>query len=148
MASDPTHPLVFSSPPNPVDTEDSEGHSYGHLWGALIQIMPYEALTLVGGGDQRFRGWGGEDEALMHSLDALYAVHKNTPNQVLHVWHKRLRGIPTNNGALRVWEGQADPRSNDDLASRYRKVRRDPEAMQLMIDERPKSWLTWWRRIG
>jgi glycosyltransferase involved in cell wall biosynthesis len=144
LNSSPGDPLRFTTPPSPRDIMNAEGHFYGHLWGALVQIMPTEALRAVGGGDERFRGWGGEDTSLMVALDALWANHKNTTNQVLHVWHPQLRGVPTNNRALRVWEGQTNPRANDDLAGRYLHARRSPDDIRAIIAERH---IPRWRRL-
>ena len=53
----------------------------------MIQIMPSEAFWEVGGWDERFRGWGGEDHAAMRATDTLYWRHKTMPVQVLHLWH-------------------------------------------------------------
>lgn len=131
LASDPADPLVFSSPPSRDDTEDQSSASNGHWWGALIQVMPREAYDIVGGCDTRFAGWGGEDVAFMRAVDTLYAKHKTTPNQVLHLWHPVIRG----EWKLRKWPGQLSAQDNEKLANRYYAAFGDPQRMRVLVDE-------------
>jgi len=139
LASDPRHPLRFSSPPPLKDCLPVSGESQGHWWGALVQIMPRAAFEEVGGMDWRFSGWGGEDVAFMRAVDTLYVKHKTTGNQVLHLWHafanapeKTVKGDPN---VLRLWGGQESGQSNDRLAGRYYAAFGDPERMRRLVDE-------------
>jgi len=102
LKSDPGEPFRFSDPPAPWEIENIDSSSFGHWFGALIQIMPREAFELVGGMDERFHGWGGEDVAFMQALDTLYARHKTTDNEVLHLWHPNIGSA----WHTRKWEGQ------------------------------------------
>ena len=53
----------------------------------LIKRKIYEA---IGGFDERFLGWGGEDDAMTHKLLALSNNVKTMPNQrAFHLWHER-----------------------------------------------------------
>ena len=149
LASDPHFPLGFPTPPDPADVEDPSGASYGHQWGALCQIMPREAFELVRGGDERFRGWGGEDSSLMRALDTLWGKHKNTTNQILHLWHPKFVVGAGPHHHIRVWDGQKNSRANDKLYGRYLRASGNPERMRVIVDEIPKqNWLTRRRRIG
>ncbi len=133
LASDPAHPLRFPVPPDPGDYEDpgTEKVSHGHWWGALVQVMPVEAFDLVGGTDPRFAGWGGEDAAFMRALDTLWAKHKTTPNQVLHLWHEMIK----TERKLKLWKGQSSPRANEELAARYYAAFGDPRRMRRLVNE-------------
>jgi hypothetical protein len=131
MASDPADPVRFPDPPAYDDVEQPEIAATGHWWGALIQIMPREAFAKVGGMDERFRGWGGEDVSFMIAVDTLYGKHKTSNNPVCHVWHPTI--IDTTKGFSRLWEYQQSAGSNDYLAKQYRVARGDAEAMRRVV---------------
>jgi predicted glycosyltransferase involved in capsule biosynthesis len=131
IMSDPKNPLRFSTPPPRNDIEGVEGSAFGHWYGALIQIMPREAFIAAGGMDERFRGWGGEDVSFMHAVDTLYAKHKTTNNDVLHLWHEKL-GVVWNE---RRWEGQEVAGNNNSLSWKYSDRLGDRLRMQQLVDE-------------
>lgn len=131
IASDPADPVRFPDPPAYGDVEQPEIASTGHWWGALIQIMPGEAFAKVGGMDERFRGWGGEDVSFMIAVDTLYGKHKTSNNPVYHVWHPTI--IDATKGSSRMWEYQQSAGSNDYLAKLYRRARGDAEAMRRVV---------------
>jgi hypothetical protein len=105
----------------------------------MIQIVPREALEIVGGWDPRFRGWGGEDHSAMRATDTLYWKHKTTRNQVLHLWHPMLSKtglsywVPW---SKRIWENQPSAGSNGRLASRYSQAFGDIKKMKALVNER------------
>lgn len=132
LDSSPKYPLRFPEPPDPIDVLDTAGSLWGHKFGALIMIMPREALEEVGCADPRFQGWGGEDVSLLRALDTLYARHKNNPSDVLHLYHPRTGGANWNQ---RVWEGQEKPRANEWLASKYNRATGKPVQMRKLVDE-------------
>jgi glycosyl transferase family 2 len=126
LSSPPWDPVRFSSPPPRRDTERTGGQSFGHWWGALIQVMPVEAFIAAGGMDENFnRGWGGEDVGFMTAVDTLYHPHRTTRNQVLHLWHPH-RGTTH---FERQWEGQSEPGGNNSLATLYQGARGRPDRM-------------------
>ena len=137
LNSDPKNPeytAVLSSDDIINDTPSDAGHWYG----ALIHIVPREAFEEVGGWDERFRGWGGEDYAAMQAIDTLYAHHKTTPNNALHIWHPMIG----NNGIERIvswkerlWEGQTDSSINQELGWRYNAAYGKPRIMRKLVDE-------------
>ncbi len=149
LESDPCCPYRFPTPPHQCD-EDSTGyghHNRGHCWsgsrrghwyGALIQIMPREAFTAVGGWDCRFRGWGGEDHSAMRAMDMLYWRHKTTPNQVLHLWHPMMSRHGMSHWVQwkdRLWENQPTAGTNGRLAARYSSAFGDFKKMRALVDE-------------
>lgn len=132
ISSDPCDPLRLPSPP-PHEYLDDNGHKsmYGHRYGAMIMIFPREALEVLGCFDERFKGWGGEDVALLRALDTLYALHKTTDNDVLHLWHPYLgKSYKT-----RRWKGQKRGSVNNELANRYNRATRRPTEMRKLVDE-------------
>lgn len=130
LASDPTNPLRISTPPPPEDIDNTGQQSgYGHRYGAMVTIFPREALRLLGCFDERFRGWGGEDIALLRALDTLYAKHKTTNNAVFHLWHP----VIGHDYKSRVWKGQ-DKQYNSNLANSYHRATRHPSQMRELVD--------------
>jgi hypothetical protein len=143
LASDPASPYHFVMPLNPDFILKDTDPLIGHWYGAMVQIMPCEAFEAVGGWDERFRGWGGEDHAAMRAMDTLYGPHKTLPSAVLHVWHPMLG--PKGSAILvsskeRMWEGQTDPNANNALSWRYYHATGKPTIMRKLVDEdRPQE---------
>ena len=138
LESDPARPYQFSTPLSSIYILNDTDPKVGHWYGAMIQIMPREAFETVGGWDERFRGWGGEDHAAMRAMDTLYCLHKTLPGQVLHVWHPQIG--PQGQAALvnwknRMWEGQSETGVNNKLSHRYYAAQNRPEMMRKLVDE-------------
>lgn len=131
LHSCPKHPYPFPTPPLAEDVECLTKASYGHRYGAMIMMFHREALEILGGFDERFVGWGGEDVALLRSLDTLYAKHKSTPNQILHLWHPRFGSSYRE----MKWAGQGWANANDRLAMKYHRATRLPSMMRSLTDE-------------
>jgi hypothetical protein len=131
LTSDPRRPMRFHSPPPRDEVESTKGSMHGHRFGAMIQMMPRQAFEEVGCMDKRFSGWGGEDVAFVRALNTLYSKARTTDNDVLHLWHEKI-----GDGHLdRMWQGQINPRSNENLASRYSRATGDRAKMRALVDE-------------
>lgn len=129
--SDPTNPLRI---PHPTENEiENSGDmvKYGHRYGAMIMMFPREAYDLLGSFDERFRGWGGEDIALLRALDTLYAKHKTTKNNILHLWHPFFG----QDYKSRMWDGQRSGGANSKLAQEYHKATRNPSKMRDLVND-------------
>jgi len=138
LHSSPENPYQFSTPPPPECIQDTSGSQHGHWYGAGIQIMPREAFEEVGGWDERFRGWGGEDHAAMRAMDTLYWRHKTLPIQFLHIWHPMLSpagAAPWVDWRYRMWENQHRHGINEDLSGRYYGAYGDVKRMRKLVDE-------------
>jgi hypothetical protein len=132
IESKPSDPLRFPSPPLPEDLDgDGMKSSYGHRYGAMVTIFPREALDVLGCFDERFKGWGGEDVALLRALDTLYGKHKTTQNDVLHLWHPVIGA----DYKSRAWTGQRGGKRNDELSNAYNRATRNPSQMRRLVDE-------------
>lgn len=140
LESSPKDPYTFPTPPAKEDIQSrlGSGAGRGHWYGALIQIVPREAFTCVGGWDKRFRGWGGEDHSIMRATDTLYWRHKTLPGQVLHLWHPMFSDEGTGEWfpwSKRLWDDQEKAGNNFHLAARYSKANGDRRKMRALVDE-------------
>jgi predicted glycosyltransferase involved in capsule biosynthesis len=132
IQSDPRNPLRLPSPPPKKYLDDNgDKAGYGHRYGAMIMIFPREALKILGGFDERFKGWGGEDVALLRALDTLYGKHKTTNNDILHLWHPKLGKTYK----TRIWKGQKSSNANNNLAMAYHKATGHPSQMRKIVDD-------------
>ena len=52
-----------------------------------INIVPRKYFEKVGGFDERFRGWGGEDDAFQRALDYLCGQHSRLEMTMWHFYH-------------------------------------------------------------
>jgi glycosyltransferase involved in cell wall biosynthesis len=139
LNSHPRHPYKFPTPPLPCDIQNSIGSGFGHWYGAVIQIVPREAFDCVGGWDERFRGWGGEDHSAMRATDTLYWRHKTLPGQVLHLWHPMLGKEGVDDWVEwkdRLWDEQETPGHNGRLAARYSAANGDVRRMRALVNEK------------
>jgi hypothetical protein len=86
------------------------------------------AWEKLGGMDERFTAWGGEDVALVRAADTLLGQSVRHRGVIVHLWHPPAQrtGTPANDS---VW----------DLAARYAEADRDVEAMRALIAERALS---------
>lgn len=118
--------------PSPEDVENA-GHSlrYGHMYGAMIMMFPAVAYQIIGCFDERFKGWGGEDIALLRMLDTLFGKHKTTRNPIFHLWHPYIG----HNYQTRRWDGQGKGSPNTKLNMRYNKATRSPLQMGWIAQE-------------
>lgn len=134
--SDPTDPLRLTDPPDPFDIDgDPVMSSYGRRYGAMAMVIPREAFDALGGFDERFRGWGGEDASILRALDTLWGKHKSVNTAIYHLWHPKIGDTHRE----RRWDGQTKANPNDRLASAYHRANRHPAAMRRLVDEGNKA---------
>jgi hypothetical protein len=73
--------------------EDFYSAEYNSNWKMMSQsvagvlVMPREAYETVRGYDERFLGWGYEDNAFQLDLDKFWGKHDRTAGSVYHLWH-------------------------------------------------------------
>jgi glycosyltransferase involved in cell wall biosynthesis len=144
IQTNPSGPFLYPEAPAMENVEGSDGSGWGHIYGAMVQILPREAFELVGGWDVRFRGWGGEDRAFLQKMDTLWAHYSNSPNVVYHLWHPKLivaAGVDLQGkrAELRAWDGQREIRSNDWLTWQYEWANGNAERMRRVIKSSDKD---------
>lgn len=92
-----------------------------------IYVCRPDVWWAAGGMDERFHGWGGEDDAAHAAFEALVGKPTCHPGFAVSFPH---------DGACRDL-GSERWRPNSELQLRYNAARRDPEAMRRIIAERP-----------
>lgn len=129
---EPEWDLDLPSPPPDNWVESHNSAHYGHLYGAMMQIMPREAFWMIGGWPSRFRGWGSEDAAAMRALDTMWAPHEVTHNDMLHFWHAR----EGDDVKTRKWVGQhTEGNANSRQAQRFAVATGEPAFMAALVQE-------------
>lgn len=89
--------------------------------GVLVVARP--AWETLGGFDERFTGWGGEDGAFLRAARTLVDVRR-LPGEIVHLWHPI-----ASDKAAKIKRPQ-------ELALRYGRAEGDPVAMLALIAER------------
>lgn len=87
------------------EAEDIELHAkpFSYDWKMLerseagVLVIPREAWETVEGYDERFHGWGYEDNAFAESLKQKWGAPERTAGDMFHLWHPR--GENTNDPA-------------------------------------------------
>lgn len=90
-----------------------------------IHVCRPEVWQEIGGQDERFTGWGGEDDQIYAAATCLIGEPTYHPGWVVSLWHASVRDV----GSER-WQ------PNSELAARYHRLRHDPDAMRALIAER------------
>lgn len=114
LEHDPAEPLL-----HPASLGCNDTHRMTSVSGVLA--MPRNAFLAVGGLDERFRGWGGEDRAFAWVLDALWGPHHRTFGNALHLWHPE-QGWPDNPCGDEGWTLEARYRAWAERGSPIREL--------------------------
>lgn len=81
--------LVWRCFPGAGIPEPTDPRQWDHKitsWAGLL-LVPRAAFDAVGGYDERFKGWGYEDNAFKTALDRVVGPHRRTDGYALHLWH-------------------------------------------------------------
>jgi ubiquinone/menaquinone biosynthesis C-methylase UbiE len=54
----------------------------------FMSVITRENFYKIRGMDERFEGWGGEDDALRYTLESICGKHYRIQGEVFHLWHK------------------------------------------------------------
>lgn len=100
-------------------------------WAAPPLMLHRILFDEVGGMDERFRGWGHEDDAFAWSLKALFGEAEVVHGQCVHLFHPRI-----GRSGHDLWPGQTVYGSNIELAQAYRRAASSPERMRELIAAR------------
>lgn len=103
-------------------------------WAAPPLLVHRDVFEGVGGLDERFRGWGQEDDAFAEALKALYGPPKAVQGACVHLWHPRI-----GKSGRDLWPGQEAFGPNLELAAEYKRAARRPGAMRALISDREGS---------
>lgn len=97
--------------------------SIGCIGGGLI-VLNRESWNIVGGFDERFQTWGGEDVSFGMALESLCGSQPRGRLDLIHFWH------PPQNYTFRM------PDSTARLIQDYRRASRHPDKMKTLIGGR------------
>lgn len=90
-----------------------------------INVLKRESFEAVGGFDERFLGWGGEDDAFAAAMNTLCGGFKRLNNSIYHIWH------PSAN-----WQANEHYENNLALAARYSNAYGNKNLMLELIQAR------------
>ncbi|MEH7085812.1 galactosyltransferase-related protein [Neobacillus drentensis] len=122
---DVTEKVMRTKPGWPLNVKLEDCHKVNWMYDGFagkVNLIPKRNFEKVGGFDERFIGWGGEDDAFAWSVNTLCGNFVNYDAKVFHLWHP-----PANN---------PDSRGNDALVARYMFANGNQEEMLKIIRER------------
>lgn len=99
--------------------------SDGRRHNSSLMVLTPDAWRAAGGQDERFDGWGGEDDAFYAAVCTLLGPPVWHPGLAVSLWHPSERDV----GSTR-WQ------PNSDLARRYVTANGDTAAVRALIAER------------
>ncbi|MFK9094062.1 galactosyltransferase-related protein [Bacillus salipaludis] len=126
-----TERLLNTKPKWPIDVKYGEytksNWVYEGFAGKLF-VIPRVNFEAVGGFDERFIGWGGEDDAFSHAVRTLCGEIVNIKGKIFHVWH------PSSN-----YQTNPNGKANADLLGRYERASGNKKKMTQLIYERKNN---------
>jgi GT2 family glycosyltransferase len=116
LKTDPVWPLV-----TPVQSTVRPYKPKGGL-----TLVPRKHFEAVNGFDERFIGWGGEDDAFAYAMNTLCGKPYRLKKEVYHLWHPNSRE-----------NGNPNYKNNYKLFRKYYRARGNIEKMKKLILNRP-----------
>ncbi|MCP1490237.1 galactosyltransferase-related protein [Peribacillus frigoritolerans] len=118
MKTDPTWPLKCEV----TDFETIHTSKSNYLGG--LNIITRDKFMTVNGFDERFVGWGGEDDAFSCAVNTICGNYKRLDHTLYHLWHPKV-GYKRNPNAA----------NNLKLRELYYQARRNKEKMKKIISD-------------
>jgi glycosyltransferase involved in cell wall biosynthesis len=104
------------------------------FWAAPPVMVTRAQWDDVGGMDERYGGWGGEDVAFTRAMHQIgYGLPKRANGDALHLWHPRIGDYGAD-----LWPGQDALWPNRELDHEYASAR-GAERMRALIQARPQT---------
>jgi predicted glycosyltransferase involved in capsule biosynthesis len=112
-----------SIPVSVIHIKPSEVCSIRYGVGGLIVLLR-KSFDEVGGFDERFKGWGREDSAFRHTMDAICGKYNRIKVDLYHLWHPKV--------------GQKSPNlpDNDQIYKAYQSAIGNANLMKEIVAER------------
>lgn len=113
-----TRQIIGSDPAGPIGDYSVGWRGDSVSWSGLV-VVPRAGFEEVGGYDERWEYWGGDDVAFACSMNTLWGPVERIEGAAMHLWHER-------NGL------DAQPRNQHDLMHAYLAADGDPEAIRAV----------------
>lgn len=122
-----TERLLKTEPKWPIDVkfEECTKESFYPGFAGKLLVISKETFEKVGGFDERFIGWGGEDDAFSLAVQTLCGKLVNITGELYHLWH------PVSN-----YYTNPHGKENHALVTRYYHASGNKEQMVNLINER------------
>ncbi|HET7579913.1 MAG TPA: galactosyltransferase-related protein [Bacillales bacterium] len=127
-----TKKLLTSAPqwplPKKIEVKNRfKNRAYQPVSGVIV--VTRENFTRVKGFDERFVGWGREDDAFRCAMDTICGPYKRLcHNAIYHLWHPKVGG-----------KRNPNIRNNNKLLLRYKNRSGNVKRMEKLIHERSKK---------
>ncbi len=83
-----TERLIKDGIPEEPVVQDTDAEFIMPFAGPLMNIVTRESFENIRGMDERFEGWGGEDDAMRISLNAVCGQYCRIKGDIWHLWHQ------------------------------------------------------------
>jgi hypothetical protein len=108
-----------------LNVTDGNIRTKDHLTQSTMLAVPRTLWETVGGFDERFRGWGGEDNAFWHACKVIAGPPLRIDGPAYHLWHPPANHVDQRTDPLykanhRLWQAYRHTTTERDL----RKVQR------------------------
>ncbi|SDJ53172.1 galactosyltransferase-related protein [Salimicrobium halophilum] len=117
-----TTKILEEQPAWPISTDMTDAHIVKQARVGGLNVIPRKNFEAVSGFDERFCGWGGEDDAFGIAVNTLCGKYKRTGGEIFHLHH------PT-----RKRKGNPDYYANRNLTEAYRANKGNKEAIKNII---------------
>ncbi|WP_227937344.1 glycosyltransferase family 2 protein [Alkalihalobacillus deserti] len=118
----------------PIAIKPKNCHKINWLYegfaGKLI-VIPRKHFEAVNGFDERFIGWGGEDDAFSHAVNTICGEFVNLKAKLFHLWHPPA-----------YWTTNPNADENGQLLNRYIAASGNKTEMHQLIQERVSNYET------
>ena len=122
--------LIDGKPEMP-DIQPPDIHASERVLGEFF-VLTRGTFEKVRGWDERFIGWGGEDQAFRCAVMALVGKIEKLPSTVYHIWHPRTVNETPKHKQFKY---------NRELRDRYVVAQEDHAKMRTIINERSSAML-------
>ncbi len=89
-----------------------------------INVIPRKNFQKVRGFDERFIGWGREDDAFTIAMNTICGPFYRMPTSIYHLWHEKVGAV-----------GNPNIQNNNKLLLRYKKWQNNRKAMLRLVKE-------------
>ncbi|WP_254844403.1 galactosyltransferase-related protein [Virgibacillus halodenitrificans] len=124
LSKNSTKKLVETDPAWPISI-NVDAHTPNKKKKGGINIVTRTCFETINGFDERFCGWGGEDEAFVHAMNAVFGKYVRLDKDIYHLWHSRGKSA----------SGNPYYQDNKLLHARYRSARKSKEATMKLVNE-------------